>query len=488
MLALVLVFVSFILFWLKLSVTKPRNFPPGPKWLPMVGSLPFLKRLSIKLGSQHRALTEMSKQFKTNVLGLKLGGEIMISVEDYETIREVLTCEQYDQRPNNFFIRLRTLGTCKGITCAEGKLWTEQRSFVVRHLRNIGLGKKIMDLKIQDEIANLFKIIDERVEVQIAKLLPFAIINILWSMVAGKRIASENQLLDIINKRTKAFDMSGGVLAQQPWLRYIIPERSGYNLIKKLNKELKAFLMETINEHHETWTEDNQEDFIYSFITEMKKMNDPQSSFTDEQLLIVCLDLFVGGFTTTSSTLDFFFLMMVLYPDVQAKIQANLDETFDDNYQIEFTDRHRLPYIDAVIKEVQRYRTILPVIGPRRSTKEMNLSGYTIPKDTTILINLAPTYMSKEIWGDPENFRPERFLDESGELVSHPQFLPFGLGKRKCLGDAFARGCLFIFTTEFLRRYEIRPVDEKNLPSAEPLPGLVASPRPYFAKFTRRRQ
>lgn len=458
----------------------------------MVGSLPYLKKLSRKLGSQHRALTEMSKQFKTNVLGLKLGGDVVISVQDYETIKEILTCEEYDQRPNNFFIQLRTMGTCKGITCAEGKLWAEQRSFVVRHLRNIGLGKEIMDLKIQDEIRNLFKIIDERVEVQIAKLLPFAIINILWSMVAGKRIESatfeQNQLLNIINKRTKAFDMSGGVLAQQPWLRHIIPERSGYNLIRQLNKELKEFLTQTINEHHATWTEHNQTDFIYSFITEMKKMNRDETNFTDEQLLIVCLDLFVGGFTTTSSTLDFFFLMMVLFPDVQTKMQKSLDETFEENYQIEFTDRHKLPYVDAVIKEVQRYRTILPVIGPRRSIKQMNLSGYTIPKDTTILLNLQPTYMSEEIWGDPQNFRPERFLDESGELIAHPKFLPFGLGKRKCLGDAFARGCLFIFTTEFLRRYEIRPLDMNNLPSSEPLPGLVASPQPYFARFTRRRK
>ncbi|KAF5297438.1 hypothetical protein FQR65_LT01369 [Abscondita terminalis] len=463
----------------------------GPIWIPFVGSTKFLKEYSKKYGAQHVGMHELSKKWNTEILGMKLGNDYVVCVEGYENIKQILTSEDFNQRPINFFTKLRTFGTFKGITCAEGPLWVEQRSFTVRHLRNIGMGKSLMDYRIHFEIDNLIDVIDKKKEVQISKLLPFSIINILWSLIASNRIENQtfedNQLLNIMHRRSKAFDISGGVLAQFPWIRHILPEKSGYNLIKTLNKELKEFLLETINDHHDSWSEDNNNDFIYAFISEMKKQKRNETTFTDEQLLLVCLDLFVGGFTTTSSTLDFIFLFMMLHQDVQKKVQDILDTTFSKNQSIDYQDRHKVPYVEAVIKEAQRYRFINPIIGPRRNTRKTILGGYTIPKNSTVLINLYPTFMSEEIWGDPERFRPERFLDESnGELISCPEFIPFGIGKRKCLGDTFAKGCLFLFTTEILRKFSVIPVDCNDLPSTLPLAGLTLSPRPYTARFIRR--
>ncbi|KAF5282695.1 hypothetical protein FQA39_LY17502 [Lamprigera yunnana] len=459
----------------------------GPTWIPLLGSLNCLRSYSVKYGGQQYGLHELSKKWNSSILGFKMGQEIVVVVEDFQTIKEILMSEDYDQRPKNFFTNIRTLGTFKGITCAEGKLWEEHRKFTIKHLRHIGLGKNIMDLKINEEIQNLFKTIEAQEVVQISHHLPFTIFNILWVLIAGSRISSEtfqrNQLLNIMTKRTKAFDMCGGILTPCPWLRHIIPDKSGYNVIKKLNKEVKTFLLETINEHHGTWEAGNKDDFIYSFISEMKNQNENTTTFTDEQLLLVCLDLFVGGFTTTSCTLDFVVLLMLLNQDIQTKAHEILDTTFDKTYAIEYQDRYKVPFIQAVINEAQRFRNVAPILGPRRVTKDTSLAGYSIPKNTTVLINLHPTLMSKEIWGDPENFRPARFLNDHDELITYPEFIPFGLGKRKCLADIFARGCLFVITCEILRNYIILPVDSNNLPSAKPVPGLITTPQPYFAKF-----
>lgn len=78
--------------------------------------------------------------------------------------------------------------------------------------------------------------------------------------------------------------------------------------------------------------------------------------------------------------------------------------------------------------EIERFCHVAPVIGPRRVTRDTVLDKYYIPKDTTILISLYSVHMSPEIWGDPEVFRPERFLDEEGKITSHEKFIPFGLG------------------------------------------------------------
>lgn len=121
--------------------------------------------------------------------------------------------------------------------------------------------------------------------VHVGKILAPSVINVLWALTAGCRIPRGDprlqKLLDLLDKRSKAFDMSGGTLSQHPWLRFIAPERTGYNLVKHLNSELKQLLMENIREHKQTWSEGKNDDVIYSFITEMKKAkNGLRSTFT----------------------------------------------------------------------------------------------------------------------------------------------------------------------------------------------------------------
>ncbi|KAJ8934186.1 hypothetical protein NQ318_022687 [Aromia moschata] len=86
----------------------------SPKWLPFIGNLSELKKLSKELGGQHLALAALAKKYKTNVLGLKLGSEFVVTVFSYSVVRRVLTGHEYDGRPDNFFMRLRTMGTKKG--------------------------------------------------------------------------------------------------------------------------------------------------------------------------------------------------------------------------------------------------------------------------------------------------------------------------------------------------------------------------------------
>lgn len=87
----------------------------GPAWKPFVGNVPEVKKLSIALGGQHLAFEKMSKDHNTFILGVKLGPEKFIVVSSYRLVKEILTKEEYEGRPNSFFIRLRSFGTRKGI-------------------------------------------------------------------------------------------------------------------------------------------------------------------------------------------------------------------------------------------------------------------------------------------------------------------------------------------------------------------------------------
>lgn len=86
----------------------------GPPCLPIVGNLPLLKKLSKELGGQYLALEHLAKKYKTRVLGLQLGSDFVITVFSYEVVRQVLTKEEYEGRPNSFFLKLRCMGEKRG--------------------------------------------------------------------------------------------------------------------------------------------------------------------------------------------------------------------------------------------------------------------------------------------------------------------------------------------------------------------------------------
>lgn len=173
----------------------------------------------------------------------------------------------------------------EGVTCTDGELWRIQRSFVVTHLRSLGFGKKPMELLIKEEITEVLSTLrDNSKAVEVGKILAPAIINILWALTSGTRISRKdrrlNRLLELLAMRTKVFDMSGGTLSQHPWLRFVAPEKTGYNIMKRINRDLRDLLMETIEQHYESWTEGADSDLIYSFISEMKKSNGHKNTFT----------------------------------------------------------------------------------------------------------------------------------------------------------------------------------------------------------------
>lgn len=142
-----------------------------------------------------------------------------------------------------------------------------------------------MEFMITEELREVLHVIKANPDrVRVGKILAPSVLNVLWALTAGSRIPRTDprldRLLELLNSRSKAFDMSGGTLSQHPWLRYLAPERTGYNLLQKLNKELKELFMATIKEHYERWTEGRNDDIIYSFITEMKQAKDASTTFT----------------------------------------------------------------------------------------------------------------------------------------------------------------------------------------------------------------
>lgn len=118
--------------------------------------------------------------------------------------------------------------------------------------------------------------------------------------------------------------------------------------------------------------------------------------------------------------------------------------------------------------------SVAPLGGPHRALADINYKGYIFKKDITIIANLYGVHYDPAIWGDPDNFRPERFLNNDGSEVVRQVYeavIPFEEGKRKCLGEKLARDELFLFTAGILQKFNIFPESGKK-PNFESKNGL----------------
>ncbi|CAH1391662.1 unnamed protein product [Nezara viridula] len=487
LLVFISVIVLIVLFYYNLKSVK---YPPGPIALPYFGNIITIKKLSKKFNGLQGAFIELSKQYRTDVLSVSMSGEYSVVVQGKELIDEVLRGDEFQGRPNNFFIKLRSMGARRGITMTDGPLWKEQRAFAFKHLHEHGLGTQKMDDMLQRQLQEMLSKLNEGVlsNLVLKQYVSKCVLNVLWEMVTGSSFQDEEtmtSLISLMEARSKAFDISGGLLSQFPWIRYIFPKYSGYNLIQTLNRKFKEMIMGIIEHHKKTIVKGHSRDFIDAFLHEMNE-NPTSSSFTDEQLVMVCLDFFIGGSQTISGTLDYCFLYMTMYKDVQEKVQKELDDILLPGQSPSRNNKNKCPFVEAVISEVLRISPIISLLGPRRTTCDTFLSGYFIPKDTTVYLNFKTVHDSSKHWEDPGKFKPERFLNEEGTVKQEQTLYNFGRGKRRCPAEVLARTALFILFSGVLHNLKLEPADEKDPLSLRQVPGITTSAAEYYIKLTRR--
>ncbi|XP_042337701.1 cytochrome P450 2J5-like, partial [Plectropomus leopardus] len=176
------------------------------------------------------------------------------------------------------------------------------------------------------------------------------------------------------------------------------------------------FISQEVKNHKKDLDHSSPRDYIDAFIIEMEKQKESDLGFTEDNLALCSLDLFLAGTETTSTTLLWALVYLIKNPDIQDKVQAEIDRVIGQTRQPSMADRLNLPYTDAVIHEVQRIGNIVPLNGLRKAAKDTTLGGYFIPKGTSLMPNLTSVLFDKTEWESPETFNPGHFLDAEGKF------------------------------------------------------------------------
>ncbi|XP_077331118.1 cytochrome P450 2J4-like isoform X1 [Lithobates pipiens] len=467
-----------IISYLKVLWTS-RRLPPGPVPLPLIGNL-----WTLKFQFHPERLTQLSRLYG-KIYTVWLGGSPLVVLNGWRAVKDgiVSHSEELSGRPVASY--LKDLLGGGGILMSNGHVWKQQRRFGLMTLRNLGLGKRGLESRIQDEAQYMVESFRAQKGAQFdpCDIITATVTNVISAVVYGHRFSVDDIVYqELIKSNHGLLEGGSSVWAKMydvfPWLMKHVPgpHQTGFTKMKYL----RQFTRKEIQTHKENGSLEEPQDFIDYYLDQIEKSReDAYFAFPEENLISTIADLFLAGTETTTTTLQWALIYMVAYPHIQEKVHKELDTILDGSKLVCYEDRKRLPYTNAVIHEIQRYANIAAVGIPRTCVKEVHLYTYSLKKDTMVLANLDSVLFDPQYWKTPNQFNPNHFLDKDGNFVTNEAFLPFSGGARVCLGEQLARYELFIFFTALMQSFRFYLPEGVTEVNTKYIYKLTLQPHPY---------
>ncbi|KAK6997634.1 cytochrome P450 2J3 [Biomphalaria glabrata] len=483
------VVVLFLYFWF---LRADGNYPPQPsRPLPVVGHLFSLEDdLRPQYKKWHKDLGE--------IFSLNMAGTIMVVINGYDLIKEIFVkrADEFSDRAP-FFLDKATGMPCKGIVFANGKTWKEQRATALSILRNLGMGKDTLAQIIQDEVGHFMQLLAQ-LEGRPTKMrinMNMGIANIICSFLLGRRFEYDDptfqklmQLLRYIVGNTS----KGEIVSVFPILSLLPGDQFHSKRLAASSKAVIEIIVEKfIREIQDDTSEDvTPSNFVTLYLEEMerKRKTGEKTTMDEENLAKSIFDFLVAGTETTSTSLLWCLLYALNYPEVQEKIFKEIENEIGLERAPTSQDRTKLVYLNAFLAEVSRLASVAAHAFTHYCPQETTVKGYKIPKDSIIIPNLDSVMYDKKIWGnDVMSFKPERFINQEGKLHIPEQLIPFGIGRRICLGEGMAQTIRFLIMSSMFQRFQLLPRDAEAPPSLGYVFGADVSPQSFEIRFVDRR-
>ncbi|OCT75140.1 hypothetical protein XELAEV_18034130mg [Xenopus laevis] len=461
-LSLFLIFLLVLLFISSVRKQQRRIhlLPPGPTPIPLLGTPSF-----ITMDSACK-YPKLQKKYG-DIFTIWLLSDPVVVLCGYDVVKDALInhAEEFSGRP------LQPLADkhSQGYNFESSNThWRYFRRYILTTLRNIGLGKKPLEERCLMEAKQLIEAVSETEGKPFnpIHLLACAVFNFINAILFGQQLDySDKKLQECILHTRKHVD---NVLNKASQVCAMFPVFLKIPFLWKFlcrgTLRLHFFVKEQIDFHKQTLDANSPRDFVDFFLLKIKEEEDnPDSIFCDVSLLMNITGLLAAATDSTSCTLKYCLSVIAQFPDIQAKVQQEIDVVTGSQRLPQISDRSCMPYTNAVIHELQRHLDIAPIALYHALTKDTIFHGYSLPKGTRIIPYLSSVLFDPTQWETPNKFNPAHFLDEKGQFRMKPAFLVFSAGKRECLGVNLARMEIFIFISALIQKFTFYAVSRGGL-------------------------
>ena len=248
---------SMAIWWLQQILHRNKRLPPGPIGIPLLGYLPFMN--VYHLGE---SFAKLGRKFG-NVFSLKVGTELAVVLDDYDTIVNAFSKPELCSRPDTFMFRFFSRGE-HGIASSSGERWRVQRQFTHKHLKKLGKGNDGIEKHLKEETDILIKNFEHAsnhgsTPIEVGHDINVGVANVTCALVSGERRDYEDEHM---RKFLQAVDASielassSGILLFMPFLIKVLPERCfGLDQMRKWMDESYTFINDIIQEHKSNRTD-----------------------------------------------------------------------------------------------------------------------------------------------------------------------------------------------------------------------------------------
>ncbi|CAO4377583.1 unnamed protein product [Caenorhabditis nigoni] len=317
---------------------------------------------------------------------------------------------------------------------------------------------------------------------QAAEFFDLTVGSIINSILVGKRFEEHNKhdflkIKEVVDASFEAFTPFD--ITVPVWiLKNFFPKR--YEKMMNAQEVSKQFAakealkrIDKIKSGKYVIDENNFQDYTDAFLWKIQKDGEDEN-YNVESLKTMLLDLWIAGQESTTTTLVSGFNQLLLHPEVIEKSRAELMKiTGNGSRHLSLSDRPKTPYLNAVLGEIQRHASILNVNFWRWNYEPTYMGGHMVDAGALVTAQLSAIHVNETVFENPEKFDPERFIRDEKLLQKS---IPFGIGKRACLGESLSRSELYLIFGNLLLRYKFQSHGE--LSTKELLP-YSASKRPF---------
>ncbi|GAB2270148.1 hypothetical protein Dimus_005056 [Dionaea muscipula] len=449
------------------SSNNSTTTPPGPSGFPLIGlCLAFTGSLT------HRVLSNLSKAFHSvPLMAFSVGLTRFIISSEPNIAKEILNSSAFADRPIKESAYGLLFHRAMGFA-PFGEYWRNLRRISATHLfspkrvASFGEFRREIGMKMVGEIEGLMRR-DGVVEVR--RVLHFGSLNNVMGSVFGKRyefggpgngdgdelemLVSEGyELLGMFNW-SDHFPLLG-------WLDLQGVRKRCRRLVQRVNVFVGKIVVEhSLKRRREIngvidgadADDGSSKDFVDVLLD-----LDGEIKLNDRDMIAVLWEMIFRGTDTVAILLEWILARMVLHPHIQAQVQAEIDSVVGTSKPVSDSDLPNLPYLQAVVKETLRVHPPGPLLSwARLAVHDTHVGPHFIPAGTTAMVNMWAITHDEKVWSDPDEFKPERFIQEDVPIMgSDLRLAPFGSGRRVCPGKALGLVTVQLWLAQLLQNFK----------------------------------
>ncbi|CAI9099143.1 OLC1v1035920C1 [Oldenlandia corymbosa var. corymbosa] len=433
-----LIIFSFLLRNNSKKPSKTHKNPPGPPGLPFIGNLH-----QLDISCLHKHLWQLSNKYGP-LMSLKLGSIPTLVITSPRLAEEVMKNQDlvFCSRPKMTGQRKMTYNGLDIALAPYSQEWREMRKICVLHLlstKRIQQFRPIREDETSRMIGSILKEATSSKVTNVSETMVSVTSNMICRIGFGKRLdddeGQERRRLDGLLNEMQAMLLGFFFSDYFPSIGWMDKFNGMNSRLENVFQKFDSFYVELIDQHLDPNRPKSMDGDIIDLMLQLQRNKSTSFAVTMDHIKALLMNVFIAGTDTSAITVTWAMTALMKNPKVMKKLQAEIRELKGKREILDEEDVENLPYLNATVKETMRLFPAVPLLVPRETLETCKIDGYEIQPKTLVYVNAWGIGRDPEVWENPDEFLPDRFLNSDIDVKGQDfQLIPFGSGRRGCPG------------------------------------------------------